>query len=258
MVLLISPLRAGGYVTQNQSVKSAATSAIGMAEMLAHEIKNPLAGITGAAQLLSMNLGKEDLELTDLIVSETRRIVSLLEQVEQFGNVSPPVLRGQYPRRARPRPPLGASWGLPPIWRCVRTTTPRCPCLGRSRPAVAGGPEPDQERLGGGGQQGRHDHAAHLLRTIAAGAARSGGAGKALPLADRDHRRWPRACRPRFQGQVFEPFVSGRENGTGLGLALACQDHFRPRRMDFGQLGAGRTVFRISLPRAQGDHGGKD
>ncbi len=42
-----------------QSVKSAAKSAIGMAEMLAHEIKNPLAGITGAAQLLSMNLTGE-------------------------------------------------------------------------------------------------------------------------------------------------------------------------------------------------------
>ena len=38
----------------------AAKSAIGMAEMLAHEIKNPLAGITGAAQLLSMSLTTED------------------------------------------------------------------------------------------------------------------------------------------------------------------------------------------------------
>jgi signal transduction histidine kinase len=37
----------------------AAKSAIGMAEMLAHEIKNPLAGITGAAQLLSMNLPRK-------------------------------------------------------------------------------------------------------------------------------------------------------------------------------------------------------
>ena len=52
--------------------------------MLAHEIKNPLAGITGAAQLLSMNLEQGDLELTDLIVDECRRIVKLLEQVEQF------------------------------------------------------------------------------------------------------------------------------------------------------------------------------
>ena len=64
-----------------------------MAEMLAHEIKNPLAGISGAAQLLSMNLSAEDRELTDLIVEETRRIVKLLEQVEQFGNLRPPERR---------------------------------------------------------------------------------------------------------------------------------------------------------------------
>ena len=61
-----------------------------MAEMLAHEIKNPLAGISGAAQLLSMNLETKDLELTDLIVEETRRIVNLLEQVEDFGNSRKP------------------------------------------------------------------------------------------------------------------------------------------------------------------------
>ena len=61
-----------------------------VARRLAHEIKNPLAGITGAAQLLSMNLSKDDLELTDLIVEESRRIVKLLEQVEQFGNLQTP------------------------------------------------------------------------------------------------------------------------------------------------------------------------
>ena len=72
MILLISPRELAGRMTQSNSAKSAAKSAIGMAEMLAHEIKNPLAGITGAAQLLSMNLEKDDLELTDLIVAEIK------------------------------------------------------------------------------------------------------------------------------------------------------------------------------------------
>ena len=93
MLFLISPRELAGRMTQSLSVKSAAKSAIGMAEMLAHEIKNPLAGITGAAQLLSMNLSPEDLELTDLIVNESRRIVKLLEQVEQFGNLTAPDFR---------------------------------------------------------------------------------------------------------------------------------------------------------------------
>src|SRR6056300_1974842 len=90
VILLIAPRELAGRMTQTQTVKSAAKSAIGMAEMLAHEIKNPLAGITGAAQLLSMGLEPKDLELTDLIVAETRRIVKLLEQVEQFGNLRVP------------------------------------------------------------------------------------------------------------------------------------------------------------------------
>ena len=92
MILHISPNELAGRVSQGQSVKRAAKSAIGMADMLAHEIKNPLAGITGAAQLLAMTLEGEDLELTDLIVSESRRIVALLDQVEEFGNVTAPRL----------------------------------------------------------------------------------------------------------------------------------------------------------------------
>ncbi|MCB2123692.1 MAG: PAS domain-containing protein, partial [Rhodobacteraceae bacterium] len=93
ILLLIAPREFAERLGRGGQVKSAAKSAIGMAEMLAHEIKNPLAGITGAAQLLSMSLSPEDQELTDLIVAESRRIVKLLEQVEQFGNLRPPEKR---------------------------------------------------------------------------------------------------------------------------------------------------------------------
>jgi len=90
MIMMISPREIASRMTQNGLSGKAAKSAIGMAEMLAHEIKNPLAGITGAAQLLSMGLSPQDQEMTDLIVEESRRIVKLLEQVEQFGNLRPP------------------------------------------------------------------------------------------------------------------------------------------------------------------------
>jgi two-component system, NtrC family, nitrogen regulation sensor histidine kinase GlnL len=68
--MLISPREIASRMTQNVQTGKAAKSAIGMAEMLAHEIKNPLAGINGAAQLLSMGLTGPDVELTDLIVEE--------------------------------------------------------------------------------------------------------------------------------------------------------------------------------------------
>jgi len=93
VLILLEPRQIADKMGRGLQTKSAARSAIGMAEMLAHEIKNPLAGITGAAQLLSMNLSGEDVELTDLIVAESRRVVKLLEQVEQFGNLRPPLLR---------------------------------------------------------------------------------------------------------------------------------------------------------------------
>lgn len=73
--------------------RRAARSAIGMAEMLAHEIRNPLAGIRGAAQLLATDLSPDDRELADLIVAESRRIVALLDEVERFGDTSPPRLQ---------------------------------------------------------------------------------------------------------------------------------------------------------------------
>ena len=114
ILFLMPPREFADRLGRTQRSQSSARSAIGMAEMLAHEIKNPLAGITGAAQLLAMGLAAEDRELTDLIVDETRRIVKLLDQVEQFGNLRPPAAaRAEHPRRAGPRPQVGRSWALP-------------------------------------------------------------------------------------------------------------------------------------------------
>ncbi|MBT8456163.1 MAG: PAS domain-containing protein, partial [Alphaproteobacteria bacterium] len=66
VLILMEPRQLADRLGRAHSVKTAAKSAIGMSEMLAHEIKNPLAGITGAAQLLSMNLSGDDQEMTDL------------------------------------------------------------------------------------------------------------------------------------------------------------------------------------------------
>ena len=81
-VILIAPQEGGGRLGRGQAARSAARAAIGMSEMLAHEIKNPLAGIRGAAQLIGMNLRPEDKDLAELIVAESRCIVELLDQVE--------------------------------------------------------------------------------------------------------------------------------------------------------------------------------
>ncbi|KZY47003.1 PAS domain-containing sensor histidine kinase [Roseovarius sp. HI0049] len=252
MVLLISPRELAGRVSQGQSVKSAARSAIGMAEMLAHEIKNPLAGITGAAQLLSMNLSKDDLELTDLIVSESRRIVALLEQVEQFGNVTAPKLRAINIHDVLDRARRSAIVGFAADMTVIEDYDP-------SLPLALG--DPDQllqvilnlvknasEAAGkGGGTIRLHSYYEQSLRVR-----RGEGKGKTLPLQVEIIDDGP-GLPPEIAAEVFEPFVSGRENGTGLGLALAAKiisDHD-------GWISVssvpGRTVFRISLPLAPKD-----
>ena len=69
--------------------RGAARSVIALASMLAHEIKNPLSGIRGAAQLLEQSAGDEDRQLTTLICDETDRIVKLVDRMEVFADERP-------------------------------------------------------------------------------------------------------------------------------------------------------------------------
>ena len=64
-------------------------SAIGAAAMLAHEIKNPLAGIRGAAQLLDAHVGDDGLGLTCLIRDEVDRVTALIDRMEAFTDARP-------------------------------------------------------------------------------------------------------------------------------------------------------------------------
>jgi two-component system nitrogen regulation sensor histidine kinase GlnL len=69
--------------------RGAARSVIALAAMLAHEIKNPLSGIRGAAQLLEQSAADEDRQLTTLICDETDRIVKLVDRMEVFADERP-------------------------------------------------------------------------------------------------------------------------------------------------------------------------
>jgi len=73
--------------------RSAARSVTALAAMLAHEIKNPLSGIRGAAQLLEQGASADDRVLTQLICNEADRIVTLVDRMEVFGDERP-VARG--------------------------------------------------------------------------------------------------------------------------------------------------------------------
>jgi two-component system nitrogen regulation sensor histidine kinase GlnL len=79
---------------QNPSVRAhgmpaGARAAIGAAAMLAHEIKNPLSGIRGAAQLLGDGSGEAQGELTELITTEVDRIAALIDRMQDFTDTRP-------------------------------------------------------------------------------------------------------------------------------------------------------------------------
>ena len=242
LVLVITPRE----MASRAGATAGGRSAIGMAEMLAHEIKNPLAGITGAAQLLSMNLSDGDRELTDLIVAESRRIVALLDQVEQFGNVQPPERRQVNVHDVLDRAKRSARVGFGAHMLFEEDYDPSLP------PTAA---DPDQllqamlnllKNASQAGADGGHIR----LRTYYDGALRvrrEDGTRAALPLQIEvidDGPGVPEALRE----SAFEPFVSGRENGTGLGLALVnkiVRDHGGWVALESAP---GRTLVRISLP----------
>ncbi|GGA53138.1 two-component sensor histidine kinase [Nitratireductor aestuarii] len=76
-------------IDRQMTHRGAARSVSGLAAMLGHEIKNPLSGIRGAAQLLEDVVSDEDRALTQLITQETDRIVKLVDRMEVFSDDRP-------------------------------------------------------------------------------------------------------------------------------------------------------------------------
>ena len=90
LVMLMLQRRSMANMIERQlSHRGAARSVSAMAAVLAHEIKNPLSGIRGAAQLLEAGAAEEDRPLAQLIVDETSRIRDLVDRMEVFGDERP-------------------------------------------------------------------------------------------------------------------------------------------------------------------------
>ena len=242
--------------TSLRPVKTAARSAIGMAEMLAHEMKNPLAGIRGAAQLMAMNASAEDREMAEMIVAESRRIVALLDQVERFGDTSAldlaPTNIHDVLEQVRQSAVAGVARGLSVVTDYDPSLPPALAdadkliqvCLNLVKNAA--------EALTSRAADGKsrtirlrsfYDHSARAPIDD------TGHPGRSLPLQIEIEDDGP-GLPASIADQVFEPFVSGHENGTGLGLALVSKiitEHGAGLRVDSRP---GRTIFRLSLPKA--------
>jgi two-component system, NtrC family, nitrogen regulation sensor histidine kinase GlnL len=238
-------------VAQGADRTAGARAAIGAAAMLAHEIKNPLSGIRGAAQLLQS--GGEDAELTGLITTEVDRIVALIDRMQDFTDTRPLKLAptNVYPLldHARRVSLAGFARGMVVEERFDPSLPPvlidsdaflqvLLNLLKNAAEALAGLAQP---RI-------------TLATAYRHGVSISTGAGRKrqpLPIEILVIDNGPGAPED-IAEHLFEPFVSGKPEGKGLGLPLVEKlvrdmggivQYSRERAPD-------QTLFRILLPRA--------
>lgn len=233
--------------------RGAARSVTALAAMLAHEIKNPLSGIRGAAQLLESSVDDQDRTLTRLICDEADRIVKLVDRMEVFSDERPverePVNIHVVLEHVKKLSQSGFA-------RHIRFVEEYDPSL----PPVFGNRDQLVQiflNLVKNAAEAIGEHATDgeiLLSTAFRPGVRltmpgtSSRVGLPLEVCVRDNGPGvPDDLLP----HLFDPFVTTKSSGTGLGLALVAKivgDHGGIVECDSQPR---RTVFRILLPMAR-------
>lgn len=228
--------------------------------ILAHEIKNPLAAIRGAGQLLARRLDPRDRPLTDIIAAEVHRIAGLVDRMQQLGSA--------------PRPDGGTSCNLHEAIRSALASVRAArgdsvqlaEAFDPSLPPVAADAAALQQVLinlvtnaadaCADAESPRVEVRTRFVSGLVYNVIRFGKATR-LPVEIVVADNGP-GIAPELRDHVFEPFVTGKAHGQGLGLALV-----RKLVRDMGGRiaherddKAGLTSFRINLAVAASPGGG--
>ena len=250
VVVLFQQRSIADTIDRQLTHRNAARSVTAMAAMLAHEVKNPLSGIRGAAQLLEENAQPADRELTRLICDEADRVCALVDRMEVFSDRRPidrvPVNIHEVLGRVR----LVAQSGFARHVRFVEDYDPSLPPVHGNRDLLiqaflnliknAAEAVPAQ-----GGEIQVTTAYRHGVRLAVAGSDERVHLPLVVNIVDNGD-----GIPEDLRAHLFDPFVTTKHHGTGLGLALVAKvvgDHggviefeSQPRR----------TVFRICLPVA--------